>query len=209
MARRKYDNSTREESARATRRRILDSAYALLTDGGYGALSVAALAAAADVSPQTVYNSIGGKGAVLKACYDVTLAGDDEDTPMSDRPEFRAMFEVSDAVAFLTAYAAWSRVVYDRVAPIIGAVSAPGVGDAGAREFAETIERERRIGTTGAMTALRDNHGLPASVTLDQAVDIAWTLNSPEVYDRLVRRCGWTPAEYEQWLRKQLTASLT
>ena len=42
----------------------------------------------------------------------------------------------------------------------------------------------------------------------EQAVDVAWTLNAPEVYDRLVRRCGWTPAAYESWLAEQLRAKL-
>jgi hypothetical protein len=28
-------------------------------------------------------------------------------------------------------------------------------------------------------------------------IDAVWALNSPEGYDRLVRRRGWTPAAYE------------
>ena len=206
--RRRYDNSGRAETARETRARILAAAHALLLEGGYAALSVAALARAAGVSPQTIYNSVGGKAEVLKACYDVTLAGDDEEVPMSSRPGFREMFQTPDADVFLARYAAWCRLIYDRVAPIIGAVSAPGVGDAGAKAFAETIEAERRIGSTNAMTHLRDAHGLPEGVSLDRAVDIAWTLNAPEVYDRLVRRCGWSPDDYEEWLGRQLVAAL-
>lgn len=177
-------------------------------EGGYAALSVTALARQAGVSPQTIYNSVGGKAEVLKACYDVTLTGDDEPVAMSDRPEFQAMFDTPDAAAYLDRYAAWCRLVSERVAPIMGAVSAPGAGDAGAQGFAETTERERRIGTTHAMTRLRDVHGLPDGLTLEQAVDVAWTLNAPEVYDRLVRRCGWTPAAYESWLAAQLRATL-
>lgn len=208
MATRSYDNSSRAAAARQTRRRILQAAHELLLTGGYSALTVAELAQAAGVSPQTIYNSIGGKAEVLKACYDVTLAGDDKEAAMSDRPEFRAMFDTADATSYLVRYATWCRVVSQRVAPIIGAVSAPGVGDAGAQEFAETIERERRIGTTHAMTRLRDVHGLPAGVRLEQAIDMAWTLNAPEVYDRLVRRCGWTEQQYETWLAGQLLACL-
>lgn len=167
-----------------------------------------ALARAAGVSQQTIYNSVGGKAEVLKDCYDVTLAGDDEAVAMSERPEFRAMLETRDGTAYVQRYAAWCRLVSDRVAPIIGAVSAPGVGDAGAQAFAESIEQERRIGTQGAMTRLRDVHGLRDGVSLEEAVDVAWTLNAPEVYDRLVRRCGWSPADYESWLARQLAAAL-
>ncbi len=208
MARRSYDSPAREEAARETRSRILAAAYRLLTEGGYAALTVAALAQAAGVSPQTIYNSIGGKAEVLKACYDVTLAGDDAPVPMSERPAFRAMLTAPDASAYLQRYAAWCRLVYERVAPIIGAVSAPGAGDAGARAFVDTVEQERRIGTTNAMTRLRDTYGLPRKVPLQRAVDMAWTLNSPEIYDRLVRRCGWTSRAYETWLAAQLQAAL-
>ncbi|MDO5676717.1 MAG: TetR/AcrR family transcriptional regulator [Propionibacteriaceae bacterium] len=208
MARRSYDSSARQEAARLTRARILETARSILVEGGYPALSITALAQAANVSPQTIYNSIGGKAEVLKACYDVTLAGDDEPVPMNERPEFQAMLHTPSAVVFIERYAAWCRTVFDRVAGIIGAVSAPGVGDAGAQAFAETIEAERRLGTTRAMGRLMEVHGLREGLPLERAVDVAWTLNSPEVYDRLVRRCGWSPAEYERWLAQQLEAAL-
>ena len=208
MSRRPYDNSGRVEGARATRRRILESARGMLVAEGFPGLSIAALAAAAEVSPQTIYNSIGGKAQVLKACYDITLAGDDETVPMSQRPAFRAIFNAPDARTFLTRYAAWVREVYARVGPILAAVVRPGAGDPAVAGFLSTIEAERRTGTTHAMTALRDAHGLPAAMSLREAVDIAWTLNSPEVYDRLVGRCEWSGARYQDWLAGQLRASL-
>ena len=68
----------RIESARATRRRIVAAATTLLLSDGYHAMSVSALARAAGVSPQTVYNAIGGKSEVLKLVYDILLAGDEE-----------------------------------------------------------------------------------------------------------------------------------
>lgn len=89
---RDYDNSTRAEAALHTRRRIVEQARGLLLQGGYRTMTVASLAKAAGVSPQTVYNSVGNKAAVVKAVYDVMLAGDDTPpVPMSLRPEFIAM----------------------------------------------------------------------------------------------------------------------
>lgn len=127
---------------------------------------------------------------------------------MGDRPEFRAMFVTDDGPEFLKRYAAWCRLVSGRVAPILGAIGAPGVGDDGAQVFAGQIEKERRVGTTRAMERLQRDHGLKRGVTLQRAVDIAWTLNAPEVHDRLVRRCGWSPGRYEAWLAGQLIAAL-
>lgn len=208
VSRRSYDSTGREEAARRTRRRILDAAHALLVDEGFAGLTIAGLAQAAEVSPQTIYNSIGGKAAVLKACYDVTLAGDDEPRAMSERPEFTAMSRAATGAQFLAAYASWCHLVSGRVAPIVGPLLRGGSGDAGVTQFITTIEGERRTGTTHAMTALRDRYGVRRGLTLERAVDIAWTLNAPEVYERLVVRSGWSGRAYRAWLAQQLECAL-
>lgn len=207
---RTYASAARAHAARETRQRILAAAYTLLVADGYPSLSMAALGKAAGVSPQTIYNSVGAKAQVLKACYDVTLAGDDEAVAMNDRPELRAILRTPSADAFVTAYARWCRTIYERVGALLGAVLRPGTtADAGAAEFAATIEIERRKGTAHALAGFEARFGLPDGLAPDRAVDAVWTLNSPEVFDRLVRRCGWTPQAYEDWLAGQLRAALS
>jgi AcrR family transcriptional regulator len=210
VTRRTYDNAGRLGSASLTRHRIIATTTTLLAESGYHGLSVAAVASAAAVSPQTIYNSIGGKGALLKACYDVTLAGDEDEVPMSQRLEFVALGQASSGIEFLARYAMWVRVLHERAAGILGPLLAlDAARDAGAAEFLTVIERERRAGSTHAITDLNDRFGLPAGMPLEQAVDICWTLNSPELWARLVVRCGWTPAAFEAWLAGQLRASLS
>lgn len=204
---RDYDSSRRQVAARETRQRILATAYDLLVEEGYAALTITALAERAGVSPQTIYNSVGGKAEVLKATYDVTLAGDDEPVAMSDRPQLRAMREAAGPGEFLDAYTSWCSLVSERVNGILGPLLEAG-GDQGVAEFIATIEQERRAGTTGAMTAYRERFGLPRGQTLARVVDQVWTLNSPEVHDRLVRRCGWSARAYRTWLRRQLATVL-
>ena len=71
---RSYVSPRRDDAARHTRARILDVAEQELERSGYHATTIAGLASAAGVSPQTIYNSIGGgKAAVIKALYDVRL----------------------------------------------------------------------------------------------------------------------------------------
>lgn len=206
---RSYDNSARIEATRETRRRILVSARELIVTGGYRAFSIAALARAAGVSPQTVYNAIGGKAEVLKACYDVTLAGDDEPVAMGDRPAFKALAEAAGPREWAAAYAAWTRYVHEHVGDLVGAVLFPGGAlDGGAGEFAATIDRERRIGTTHAMAGYVARFGLPSGCTDGSLVDAVWVLNAPEVYDRLVRQSGWDVDAYEGWIAAQLGAAL-
>lgn len=207
---RHYDSRARALAARDTRRRILATARELIEAGGYDRFSVAALAEAAGLSPQTIYNAVGGKAEVLKATYDVTLAGDDEPVAMSDRPVVRALASADTVGRWAQAYAHYARDLYLRVGALVGAVLAPGGGlDRGAGEFAATIDRERRVGTTQVMTAFVARFGPATDARIARLVDVVWTLNAPEVYDRLVRRCGWTADEYEVWLARQLTAALT
>lgn len=204
-----YDNSGRAEAARETRARIVATAGRLLLDGGYQAMTVAGLARTAGVSPQTVYNSVGGKAEVVKAVYDLMVAGDDEPIPMSQRPGFAAMAASPDRASFLSAYAGWSRALYERVGPLLGVLLAQGAGSDGTlAAFVATIERERRAGNGHMVALLEATHGLPSDVTPGRAVDIVWTLTAPEVADRLIRRCGWRPDSYEHWLIGALRASL-
>jgi AcrR family transcriptional regulator len=58
---RSYSSAVRDDAARATEHRIIDAAERLFLENGYGATTVTMIAAAAQVSKQTVYNSCGSK----------------------------------------------------------------------------------------------------------------------------------------------------
>jgi len=204
---RAYDNSSRAEAALATRRRIIEAARDMLLRDGYHAMSVSALASTAGVSAQTVYNAVGGKAAVVKAVYDVLLVGDDAPVAMQDRPEFRAMSAAPDRESFVRAYAALCATIYERVGPLLGVLLAQGPGgDAGLQEFVATIDRERRVGNTNALNALDATHGIPPHLDRERFIDIVWTVTAPEIYDRFVRRCGWTHTMYAAWLAEAVVA---
>lgn len=208
---RQYRAEARAEQAMTTRSRIVATARELLLEpGGYAGMTIAGLAAAAGVSPQTVYNSVGGKAELVKAVYDVMLAGDEDSTPMSERAEFRRMTDAADVAAYAPAYAAWVRLIWDRVGPLLGMLLAHGPGgDPVLEDFVATIERERRRGNTHSLSGLAARKVVPGGRRQEVLIDQVWTLTSPEVYDRLVRRCGWTSRAYERWLATQLRTVLS
>lgn len=205
---RSYDNSSRVEAARLTRRRIIEAAREMLLLQGYHAMSVIELAAAAGVSAQTVYNAVGGKAEVVKAVYDVLLAGDDDPVAMPDRPEFRSMSLAPDRESFLQAYAALCATIYRRTGPLLGVLLAQGAGgDQGLRDFVAAIDGERRAGNTNVIRALEQAHGLDGQIDREALTDILWTITAPEIYDRFVRRCGWTHEQYAAWLGEAFIAT--
>ena len=201
--------AARAEQVRATRAKVLRAARDLFLRRGYAEATVAAIARRARVSPQTVYNVVGTKAALLKAVYDVALAGDDEPVPIVDRPLAQAMFAAGDARGCLHQYARMGRHLAERAGPLITVVFVEAAArDPEVRAFVQTIERERATGTAGVARHVADRFGLRPGLSADDAADVLWTLTAPEVLDRLVRRRGWTLERYEAWLARTMCESL-
>jgi AcrR family transcriptional regulator len=206
---RRYSSALRAEQVRLTRRRVLDAARALFVSAGYVGTTLEAVAANAGVSTQTVYNVVGGKAKLLKAVYDVALAGDDEPIAIADRPTYQKLLTEPDGRQFLARYAGLGRTIHSRVIDLIAMVTAQAAsGDKDLRSFVDTIEQERATGTLNVANLLADRHGLRAGLTIDQASDILWALTGPELAERLVRRRGWTWDGFEAWLAETMADSL-
>jgi AcrR family transcriptional regulator len=172
-------------------------------------MTISALARAADVSVQTVYNAVGGKAEVVKAVYDVELAGDDEPVPMMQRPGWQELLAERDGREWLRRYAAFARGIAERVGPLVNVLLAQAAaGDPDMAGFAEVIERERATGNGVVVREVVARAPLRDGLTVEHAVDVVWTLTSPEVFDRLVRRREWTFDEYEAWLGQAMADAL-
>ena len=198
---RRYSTELRSEQTAVARRLILASAGRLFVEKGYLATTLAAVAAQAGVSVQTVYNVIGGKSAVLKAVYDVTLAGDDEPVAMGDRPAFRAMAQASSGREMLERYAELGRQLSERVLPLVTTLLAQAAtGDPDLRAFAETIEGERAAGAAAVAQSIGERFGLRDGLGVQDAADILWVLTAPDLTDRLVNRRGWSWDKTQQWI---------
>jgi AcrR family transcriptional regulator len=202
-----YDNSARARAARRTRARVTAAARDLLLAHGYAGTTIRAIATAADVSPETVYKTFGGKAGLLKAVYDVMLAGDDDPAPMRDRPQFQALRAARDPAEAAGAYAAIAGTIGDRVGPLLRiALSACG-SDPDLAAFAEKIDAERLAGAGMVVGAWELQGWLRKDLTTERAADIVWTLISPSVHALLMRRNWDTPA-YETWLAATLLATV-
>jgi AcrR family transcriptional regulator len=206
---RRYSSPVRAEATRANRQRILDAARLLFLKRGYAGTTVEAVAGRAGVSVQTIYNTVGGKAAVLKAVYDVMIAGDAEPVPVVERPTGRAMLAATDGVTCLALYARMCREIYERIGPLVPILLTEGAaGDREVRAFIDTIENERAVGTRGIAAHVASRFGLREELTPDDAADVLWTLTSPDVLHRLVRRRGWGLDRFEAWLGATMADAL-
>src|SRR3954463_4997914 len=124
---RPYDSPRRREQAAATRLAILEAAEVLFTERGYVGTSVAEIAEAAGVALKTVYAVFGTKAEVLQALWNLRMHGDEEPSPLSERPAFRALLDEPAPAQRLGLVAAHARAVRERTGalPEIVRLAAP------------------------------------------------------------------------------------
>src|SRR4051812_6190687 len=104
-SRRRYDASRRQDQARRGRAAVLATARDLFLAKGYSATTMAMVAGAAGVSTQQVYKTFGNKAGLVKALFDVSIAGDDEPRAMIERESLARVRDEPDPYAKLRLYA--------------------------------------------------------------------------------------------------------
>jgi AcrR family transcriptional regulator len=205
---RRYDSRGRQEQAGRNRWAMLQAARRLFLDRGYAATTMPAIAAAAGVSVQSVYKAFGNKPALLKAVFDVAIAGDDEAVPMLQREALGRVRAEPDPYRKLSLYGEFVAEVSPRHVPIQLLARAAATADPEAAGVWDQLRAERLAGLTLFARALHQDGHLRPGVSVDEARDLLWTYNSPELYELLVLQRGWTPQRYGRWLAETLTAAL-
>ncbi|MDX3111030.1 TetR/AcrR family transcriptional regulator [Nonomuraea angiospora] len=210
--RRPYSSTLRQEQAQATRQKIATAARKLMISKGYADTTMAEVAREAGVAVQTLYTSSpGGKPALAKLVYDITLAGDAQPLPQSDRPEVQAIIDEPDPARKLALYAAMATAILRRIKPVhrvLRAAAAASPTDAGLQDLLADIERERLAGSRGPAEHLHALGALRPDLPPARAAEQIYVLTSTENYEKLTEVCGWSEAEYEEWLASILAAAL-
>ena len=198
-ARREYRSELRSQQADQTRARVAQAAADLFVRDGYAATSINGVARAAGVSAQTVYNIFGTKAAVLKAAYDIALVGDADPVPLAERADVRALYADPDPVRFLRGYARLGRTVLDRAGALMLQVMAgAAAGQEDLVALSRTTNAERLVGTGMVAHRLAELDALAPDLSVDQARDRIWTLNSVEVWHLVTGTLGWTDDDYQE-----------
>lgn len=205
---RPYASARRQAQARATRRSIVDAAGELFVQAGYGATSLQQIADRAEVAVQTIYATFGNKRAVLEELLDTAIAGDDEPVAVNDRDWMHDVFHHPDPHARLQAYAAAVAAILHRAGAVFSVLQAAVAADPDLAPLAATTEQRRRTGSAAIVSALNEMGALRADLTVAEAVDVLWTLNSPDIYQRLVHDSGWPVERYQAWLAATMQTSL-
>ena len=196
------------ERSRQTRQRILQAAYELFVDQGYGATTLQGIAERAGVAVQTIYFAFGNKPSLLKELVDVTIAGDDEPIPTLRRDWFQEALAADTAEAHLRAHVHGTCGVLARVAPIMDVLHAAGAQDPGLAGLWQQDADPRLEVQTAAARSLMTKPGARTDLTVEHAADLLYGLLSPQLYLLFTRDRGWTTDRWEQWVHDTLHPQL-
>ena len=198
---------------RLARTAVLDAARALFLERGYAATTMEAISVASRVPSATVYRLFSAKLRLLQALFNATLhegavGADGEPAPVPDHPRLAALLAEPDPRLQVATFAGIARDILSRgseVYPIL--VTAAG-SDPQAAELLAAYTRTREQGQGHLSRCLASRRSLRPDLSERAAADIVHALASPEVYQLLVTRRGWTPGQFEQWLAAALAGQL-
>ncbi|NUP46342.1 MAG: TetR/AcrR family transcriptional regulator [Catenulispora sp.] len=196
---RRYHAPQRAEQATARRASLVDAAAKLFAEHGYAATTMPAIADRAGVSLRTAHAAFGTKSRLLRAVWDRALKGDLGEEPMADRPWYLEVLEQPDPHRQLELVARHSRIVKERIGPILKVIRGGAETEPDLAELWELIQSDFRTNQKAIVESLAAKGALRDSLDVERGADILWTLNNPDVWLLLVDRRGWSPAQWEAW----------
>jgi AcrR family transcriptional regulator len=203
--RRPYRSDRRREQAEQTRSRALDAAARLFQERGYEGTSIAAIAAEAGISPETVYAGFGTKRALLGELVERAVRGDDT-KPVPEQAGPRALAAAADQREQLRLFAADITRRLERAAPLVAVVAGAERSEPELADLLARLHDTRRRNLATLVDALRANG--PLALPPAGALDTVWALTSPELHQLLVRVRGWKRRRYTEWLAETLAQLL-
>jgi AcrR family transcriptional regulator len=205
---RSYDASGRREQARARRLAVVLAARDLFERDGFRTTTIAAVAAHAGVSPESIYKGFGSKAALAKAVFDLVIAGDDEPVPVAEREAMQAMRDEPDVTRKIAMFVDGLAQRQARSASVqILIRDGRHVDDALVPVWAK-LNDEGLVGMTMLARHLLQSGRLRDGITLEEVRDVLWNYLAIDTYERLVLARGWPLARYSDWLARAVTGAI-
>ena len=171
---------------------------------GYGATTIEAIAACADVSQETIYATFGNKRSVLSALVDVTIAGGVEAAAVIDQDWVQALRDEPDQHRRVRILAANGRAILARRAALDEIVRGAASTDPDIAALRDQGKAQRHAGQRELLRIVAGPAGLRAGITLATAADVLYAIGSPETYRLLVVERGWSASRFERWYAESI-----
>jgi AcrR family transcriptional regulator len=185
--------------------RVADAAARLFLERGYVGTTIVALAEAAGVAVQTIYNVVGSKSDVLELVLDRAVSGPHVPRPV---PEFmhERSAALDDAEEVVGLLAEWFVEVHARSGWVFQVIREAAAVDADVASLEQERERRRLVNYRAAAEVLAEKG--PVRLGDEETAAVIWSLGHPQVYRRLVLEGDWPPTKYREWIRSALRGAL-
>ena len=193
---RRYQKAGRSIAAQATRDAITRAARTLFAARGFAGTTIDAIAAGAEVAPQTVYAAFGSKAAIAKE-FRIHL---EREAGIVTR--FQRALEEDNPARQIELVAKLGRHIcedFGDVYELLTSAKEPEMAAVG-RELNDA----QRYGMRLLVQRLADKRALRPGLDREEAATTLWGLSSIDLYRKLVTQGGWTPARFERWLAATL-----
>ncbi|GAB2834153.1 TetR/AcrR family transcriptional regulator [Lentzea nigeriaca] len=192
---RSYHSPRRAQDAADTRRDILGAAVELFSANGYARVTVADIAKRAGVAPQTVYSSVGSKSEILHKIIGESIS-------RSDAASTTAAIRRSDDLATaLTLLAKGTRLGNEGGQQVVEVLYAAIPAHEDGAALWEQSTTAYRQALRDVAEHLHDKGFLDMDV--EKATDVLWFCFGFGAWRTLVKECGWSWDEAEEWLARQ------
>lgn len=199
----RYRSTLRADQARLTKRRVLKAAARLFLERGYTGTTVAAVAAAAGVAPETIYATFQGKRGLLEGVIDDAIApeGDRHDALVAE------IATLPTARERLRGFVRFCCGMLARTSPFHVVIRGAADSEAFAvalrtRLLAERLANNRRHLARLVPDALRPG------LSPEQVAERFCALSSPELHHLVISELGWSPEAHEAWIATVAEAEL-
>src|SRR3954463_9900303 len=200
-----YRSALRAEQAQRTRAAVVTAASECFLARGYAGTTMKDVAEAAGVAVQTVFGQ-GSKAALLLACVDRALVGDDDTVPLRQRDQFTRLLAAGDKETKLAVLREMAVQRVPESGPILRVFRNAAGGDP--EIAAAWAEYERRRASDTAVLAGSFVPLLREGIDVDRAVDVLWSVFSAHTAENFTVGRGWTVEEYADWLAEAVDALL-
>jgi AcrR family transcriptional regulator len=200
--RRPYHSPARRRQAEQTSLRILTEARELFRMAGFAATTMEGIASSAGVSVKTVEGIFGSKRGVLAAVVDPLASGG----PPRELVERVRAAEDPRTRLRLVAELAWA--AYHASVPEFELMRGAATVAPEIAAVAQSVDSRRRANQARLIAYLSERGVLRTDLAPEEAIDVAWTLTSYDVYRALVSEQRWPAARYQTWLASALADSL-
>lgn len=198
----------RSDQAAATRAAVIAAARSMFLEHGWGGTTIAGIARAAGVSPETIYAVFSGKAPLFAEVVRAAVRRGDPATPLLEQAGPKAVLGAPDQRTALHLFAHDIAALLSNVAGLMGVARGVAASEREIGKVYHGIHAGRRENFGVMVHALRQHGPFRDRMSDDAAVALIWRLTSPELFLLMTEIEGLSATAYAEWLEATLAQLL-